>query len=59
MDRIEWTKKSWDLYKLIIEIYETHENAKDALKDEIEHIKEMCSLMPKKLDQIAQSPSLI
>ena len=32
MDRIEWTKKSWDHYKLIINIYDNHDNAKDALK---------------------------
>lgn len=58
-DRIEWTKKSWDYYKLIIDIYETRKNAKDAIKDEIVHIKEMNALMPKKLDQIAQSPTLV
>lgn len=34
-------------------------NAKDAIKDEIVHIKEMNALMPKKLDQIAQSPTLV
>ena len=28
-------------------------------QDEIDHIKEMNALMPKKLDQIAQSPTLV
>ena len=32
-DRIEWTKKSWDYYKLIIDIYETRKNAKSAIKE--------------------------
>ena len=58
-DRIEWTKKSWDCYKLIISVYETRQNAKEALKDEINHIREMTDLMPKKLDQIAQSSTLV
>ena len=34
-DRIEWTKKSWDYYKLIIHIYETRKNAKGAIKEQI------------------------
>lgn len=34
-DRIEWTKKSWDYYKLIIDIYDTRKNAKSAIKEQI------------------------
>ena len=44
-ERIEWTQASWSHYKLILEVCENDPNAKN-------------EIMPQKLSQIAQSPSL-
>ena len=50
-------------YRYKASLIESYHNFSDRkfkpYEDEIDHIKEMNALMPKKLDQIAQSPTLV
>lgn len=57
-ERLKWTQESWHHYKLIIETCERDPNAKHEIVDELPLVVEMNTLMPQKLSQIAQSPSL-
>ena len=57
-ERIEWTQASWSHYKLILQVCENDPNAKNEIRDELPLVVEMDALMPQKLSQTAQSPSL-
>lgn len=54
--RIEWTKKSWSSYKMILTVCEKDPSARGEIADEYELIREMDILMPQKLSQIASLP---
>ena len=57
-ERLEWTQASWKHYKTILATCESDSNAREEIRDEFSLVQEMDSLMPQKLSQIANSPTL-